>query len=294
MNKKILVINSILAIGIAGILYLSYNTWFNPPYPPLAGIDSMSGVSKKFENPPPIRENYPPTLTDTISQQNLFRKERAEYVPPPPPPPPAPSQATPPPPPKPVAPPPKLKVSGLMDFGKDKKVAVLEGSYSVLNGTNIENKPLKKKGYNLGEQIGTYHITEIDRTSVSLDNKEGSVVKISLVTRPEEDQIKRNGFHFFHKSKNPRPPPPAPPVEVGTPVSPARPPQPGQAPAHASGASTPAPGQAPASQANRAPAPPPMTELERVSGARSQTNVFAPGGISGAPIPTEGARVSGG
>jgi hypothetical protein len=290
VNKKIFIINSILVIGMAGILYLAYNTWFNPPYPPLAGIDSMSGATKKFEPPSPIRENYPPTLADTISQQNLFRKERAEYVPPPPPPPPPPAQAAPPPPPKPVAPPPKLKVSGLMDFGKEKKVAVLEGTYSVLNGEKIEDKPLKKKGYNIGEQIGTYHITEIGRTSVSLDNKEGSVIKVSLVTRPEEDQIKRNGFHFFHKSKNPRPPPPASPVEVGTPI-PSAPhsPQPGQPPARASGAATPAP----APQANRAPAPP-MSELERVSGARSQTNVFAPGGISGAPLPAEGARVSGG
>lgn len=264
-----------------------YNTWFNPPYPMLAGIDSMTGVSKKFETPSPLRENYPPTLSDSVSQQNLFRKERTEYVPPPPPPPPPP-QATPVEPPKPVAPPPKLKVSGVMDFGKEKKVAVLEGTYSVLNGSAIENKPLKKKGYNLGEQIGTYHITEIDRTSVSLDNKEGSVVKISLATRSEEDQIKRNGNHFFHKSKNPRPPPPAPPVEVGSPPPGSHQPQPGQPQARASGAPTPAP------QAS-APAPvsPPMSELERVSGARSQVNVFAPGGISGAPI-TPPPRVSGG
>lgn len=296
MNKKLLIVNIVLIITIAALVAMASNIWLNPPYPSRVEIASVEGAAKKFETPPPLRQNYPPTTQESVIKQNLFRKERVEYVPPPPPPPPP--QV----PPKPTIPPPNLKVSGLMLFSPKKKIAVLEGTYSVLNGpTTIENKTLKKKGYNLGERIGTYHISDINKTTVILDNKEGSLVNVSLATRSAEDMIQRNGNHFFHKSKNPRPV--APPVSVGTPP-PNAPPSPGQA-SPSSQASPPQP----MPHISGAPMSPPgqpgrvISELERISGSKTH---IPQGAISGAPTPPgtgaqgmisgapTGSRISGG
>lgn len=236
MNKKLLLFNSVLVLAIIWLLVTTSNLWLNPPYPAHVDIASLAGSAKKFETPPPLRENYPPTTQESVIKQNLFRKEREEYIPPPPPPA---SE-------KPPVPPPNLKVSGLMLFTPQKKIAVLEGTYSVMSEASaIENKTLKKKGYNLGEQIGSYHITDINKTTVVLDNKQGSLVSVSLATRSPDDRIQRNGNHFFHKSKVPRP--------AGTPV-PETP-----VPVHVSGARLPGPGE-PGHV---------MSEIERISGAKT-------------------------
>ena len=275
MEKKILVINSMLSMVVVGLLWMGYNAWRKPAYPSHVEVATSPDASQKFAPPPPIRETYQPAIPESVTKQNLFRKERAEYVPPPPPPPA---------PPRPNIPPPNLKVSGIMLFSSQKNVAIMEGTYSILNEpATIENKTLKKKGYYLGDQIGNYQITDINRTSVLLDNKEGGQLNIKLATRAPEDIIQRNGNHFFHKYKAPRPP-----GSAGTPGSPA-------GLGHVSGASTPIPSPS----ANQASAPR-ISEVERVSGSTSPApttqGTFKPnpqGRVSGASS-AGSARISGG
>ncbi|MBI4382627.1 MAG: hypothetical protein HY579_01160 [Nitrospinae bacterium] len=289
MKHKLSIINFILVAGIVAASALIFKTWFGPSGGSKIDGKTATASARKFQGPETIRSTYSPAAVDEVVKKNLFRKDRTEYVPPPPPPPA---------PPAPPIPPPSLKINGVM-LSSVKKIAVLEGTYSVMTGpTVIENKTLKKKGYRVGEQIGNYQITDVERDSVTLDNREGNVLKVNMTVRPPDLRIQRQGNHFFHKLK------------AGGAVSAA----PSQvfisgavtntggsnAPrAFISGAVTPAP----------APASPAVSSLggqtgsasgqsqaglstgERVSGAKTA----APqGSISGAPTAPAGARISGG
>lgn len=160
-----------------------------------------------------------------------------------------------------------------MLFSSQKKVAIMEGTYSVLNEpATIENKTLKKKGYNLGDQIGNYQITDINRTSVLLDNKEGGILNIKLATRAPEDTIQRNGNHFFHKYKAARP--------AGSPGEPGSTSNIG----HVSGAPTPIPSPS----SNQSQSKPMISEVERVSGSKSPAPT-----VQGTFVPAPQGRVSG-
>lgn len=272
MDKKLLAINGILVMIIVGILALTLKIWLRPAYLSSAGKPSTTAAAQKFEDPTTLRKAYPPATAEAVSQKNLFRKERAEYVPPPAPAAPA----------GPAIPPPSLKVNGVL-LSLVNKIAVLEGTYSVLNGPAIESKPVKKKGYNLGEQIGNYHIVDIARESVTLDNKEGTVVKVNIAQRPPENRIQRQGNHFFHRLKGGGLP--VVPVIISgaltNTVVPNGPPA-----GFISGAMTP-PQAISGAMTSPQPAPPAI-----ISGAMS---VVPQGGISGAATPPPaGARISGG
>ncbi len=204
MYKTFSFINIVLGLTILVFVAWLVDIWYHPKHPDKVDGDQVVALDKKFMAPGSLRQAYSPEVIEEVSQNNLFRKERKEYVKPPPPPP-APPAAPPPPPPKPKVPPPKLKVNGIMLLGT-KKIAVLEGEYSIFKGErDFEKKKLKKKGYKVGSQIGTYFITDVNRKTVTLDDREGSIVKVSLEPREEKFQIKRDGNHFYHKGKRPSP-----------------------------------------------------------------------------------------
>ena len=157
-----------------------------------------------------------------IASKNLFRKQRSDYK--------APaqvaqttSQAD-----KTPIPPPDLKLKGVILLNGT-KIALLEGSYSIREGDSaVKNKPIKRKGYFLGSQVGTYHLTNIEKNLVVLDDSQGGKLELKLADRPAEKIILRQGNSLVqnNKSFNPkelnaappsRRPPPAPVVKKNNP-----------------------------------------------------------------------------
>ena len=62
------------------------------------------------------------------------------------------------------------------------KIAILEGSHPVTIEGKVENTPIKRKGYHLGDKIGGYKISKISKREVILDkfcrtNNRGKVKK---------------------------------------------------------------------------------------------------------------------
>ena len=136
--------------------------------------------------------------TGTVSQvvkSNIFRKERMEYIPPP--------KARPIVPPvskKPALPAPNLVLKGILMLGGT-KIAILEGKYWTFQGSKKVQKKVKKKGYSLGQIVGDFELTEIDKTSVTLNDKNGRGVRLRLAKRSPEKIIHREGTVFFQKNK---------------------------------------------------------------------------------------------
>lgn len=81
------------------------------------------------------------------------------------------------------------------------KIAILEGKYWTFQGSQKTQKKVKKKGYSLGQIVGDFELTEIDKNSVTLDDKNGRVVQIRLAKRSPEKIIHREGTAFFQKNK---------------------------------------------------------------------------------------------
>ena len=135
----------------------------------------------------------------TVSQvvkSNIFRKERKEYIPHLP-------TARPVIPPvarKPALPPPNLVLKGVLILGGT-KIAILEGKYWTFQGSKKVQKKVKKKGYSLKQIVGDFELTQIDKTSVTLDDKKGRVVRLRLSKRSLKKIIHREGTAFSQKNK---------------------------------------------------------------------------------------------
>ena len=56
------------------------------------------------------------------------------------------------------------------------KIAILEGSHPVTIEGKVENTPIKRKGYHLGDKIGGYKISKISKREVMLDNSAGQII----------------------------------------------------------------------------------------------------------------------
>ena len=172
-------LNIVFILAILTLSAFGIRTWMNPKYPDkLDGVNLM-GTSRELAPLVIVRQNQPPQSVNEVVSNNLFRKEREEYVPPQPSPSNTQVAKTPQ---RPELPSPELNLRGVMLLNGT-KIAILEGSHPVMDGNKIEKKPIKRKGYYLGDQIGNYKIAQIDRRAVTLNNPSGQMLTVKLVRR---------------------------------------------------------------------------------------------------------------
>jgi len=194
VNKIFPAANLVFVLTIALLLTLSVRTWTHPPYPFKVDGSSLVGSPKNRQKLVVSKPAYKSGAVSRVVQANLFRKERSQYIPPAPPP--AARKATP----KPALPPPNLVLKGVLMLGGT-KIAILQGKYSTLQGGRVVKKDIKKKGYSLGQIVGDFELTEIEKTWVILDNKKGRKVRLKLSTRAPDKLILRDGTALFQKNK---------------------------------------------------------------------------------------------
>ena len=256
VNKFFPAINLVFVLSIAVLATLSVRTWTNPTYPARVNGESVLGSPKTLKNLTVSRLRYNAGTVSQVTQGNIFRKQRREYIPPPT------ARAAQPVASKPALPPPNLILKGILMLGGT-KIAILEGKYSALQNGRVVQKKVKKKGYSLGQIVGDFELTEIDKSSVTLDDKNGRVVRLRLTKRSAKNIIHREGTAFFQTNKKYDPS-----KFKATPVK--------NRPIRSSTAKP--------KVVSKAPAP-----VFRVSGARTPAPAVAP--IS-APVPT-GVHISG-
>ncbi len=192
LNKFFQAINLVFVLTIALLITLSVRTWTHPPYPSRVEGSSLVGSPKNLQKLAVNKPGYSSGTVSQVVQYNVFRKERRQYVPPP--------SARPAAPPKPTLPPPNLVLKGILMLGGT-KIAILQGKYSTREGGRIIQKKVKKKGYSLGQIVGDFELIEIEKNSVTLDDKKGRKIRLRLTTRPPDKVIHREGTLFFHKNK---------------------------------------------------------------------------------------------
>ncbi len=195
VNKYFPAINLVFVLTIAVLTTLSVKIWTHPTYPPRVDGASVLGSPKTLKNLAVSRLGYNAGTVSQVVQGNIFRKQRREYIPPPTAQPVVPPVAS-----KPALPPPNLVLKGILMLGGT-KIAILEGKYWTFKGHQKAQKKVKKKGYSLGQIVGDFELTEIDKSSVTLDDKKGRVVQLRLAKRSPEKIIHREGTTFFQKNK---------------------------------------------------------------------------------------------
>ena len=192
LNKFFPAINLVFVLASALLVTMSVRTWTHPPYPSRVDGSSVVGSPKNLQKLAVNKPGYSAGTVSQVVQNNVFRKERRQYVPPP--------SARPAAPPKPTLPPPNLVLKGILMLGGT-KIAILQGKYSTREGGRIIQKKVKKKGYSLGQIVGNFELIEIEKTSVTLDDKKGRKIRLRLTTRPPDKVIHREGNLFIHKNK---------------------------------------------------------------------------------------------
>ncbi len=196
VNKYFPAINLVFVLTIAALTTLSVKTWTHPTYPPRVDGASVVGSPKTLKKLVVSRPGYNAGTVSQVVQSNIFRKERREYVPPPP----AARPVVPPVAKKPALPPPNLVLKGILMLGGT-RIAILEGKYWTFKGTQKVQKKVKKKGYSLGQVVGDFELTEIEKTSVTLSDKNGHGIRLRLAKRSPDKIIHREGTAFFQKNK---------------------------------------------------------------------------------------------
>ena len=192
LNKFFPAINLVFVLTIALLITLSVRTWTHPPYPSRVDGSSLVGSPENLQKLAVNKPGYSAGTVSQVVQNNVFRKERRQYVPPPPPAPAAP--------PKPTLPPPNLVLKGVLMLAGT-KIAILQGKYSTREGGKVIQKKVKKKGYSLGQIVGDFELIEIEKNSATLDDKKGRKIRLRLTTRPPDKVIHREGTSFFQKNK---------------------------------------------------------------------------------------------
>ena len=195
VNKYLPAINLFFVLTIAVITTLSVKIWTHPTYPTRVDGASVVGSPKSLKKLTVSRLGGNAGTVSQVVQGNIFRKERMEYIPPPTARPIVPSVAS-----KPALPPPNLVLKGILMLGGT-KIAILEGNYWTFQGNQKVKKKVKKRGYSLGQIVGDFELTEIDKTSVTLNDKNGRGVRLRLAKRSPEKIIHRKGTAFFQKNK---------------------------------------------------------------------------------------------
>ena len=195
VNKFFPVINLVFVLTIALLATLSVRIWTHPAYPSRVDGASVMKSPKTLKNLIVSRPGYNAGTVSQITEANIFRKDRREYVLPP-----TPSIATPLPEPKTTVPLPNLVLKGILILGGI-KIAFLEGNYWITQGNHPLEKKVKKRGYSLGQVVGGFKLTKIDKTSVTLDDNNGRVVRVKLTKRFPEKTIHREGTAFYQKNR---------------------------------------------------------------------------------------------
>jgi hypothetical protein len=189
-------LNILLVLIIAALVTFGTRTWVIPTYPDKVDIDRVAYVPKTLE-PLAIngKVNHAKAI-NTVVQGNLFRKDRIEFSPP------VQVRKVVHEPVSPTLPPPDLMLKGVLLSGS-KKIAFIEGSYFVKEGIHgVKKKLLNRKGYPLGAKIGSFELTEIEKTKVILHNNKRVVLIVNLMQRPKEKIIHRFGNTLVQKDKN--------------------------------------------------------------------------------------------
>jgi len=192
LNKLFPAINLVFVLASALLVTMSVRTWTHPPYPSRVDGSSVVGSPKNLQKLVVNKPGYSAGTVSQVVQNNVFRKERRQYVPPP--------SVRPAAPPKPAMPPPNLVLKGILMLGGT-KIAILQGKYSTREGGKVIQKKIKKKGYSLGQIVGDFELIEIEKNSVTLDDKKGRKIRLRLTTRPPDKVIHREGNLFIHKNK---------------------------------------------------------------------------------------------
>ena len=195
VNKYLPAINLFFVLTIAVLTTLSVKIWTHPTYPTRVDGASVVGSPKFLKKLTVSRLGGNAGTVSQVVQGNIFRRQRREYIPPLTARPIVPSVAS-----KPALPPPNLVLKGILMLGGT-KIAILEGNYWTFQGNQKVKKKVKKKGYSLGQIVGDFELTEIDKTSVTLNDKNGRGVRLRLAKRSPEKIIHREGTVFFQKNK---------------------------------------------------------------------------------------------
>ena len=196
VNKYLPAINLFFVLTIAVLTTISVKTWTHPTYPSRVDGASVMASPKTLKNLEVNRPGYNAGTVSQVVKSNIFRKERKEYISPPP-------EARPvitPIAKKPALPPPNLVLKGILILGGT-KIAILEGKYWTFQGNKKVEKKVKKKGYSLKQIVGDFELTEIEKTTVVLDDNNGRKIRLRLATRPPDKVIHREGNFLFHKDK---------------------------------------------------------------------------------------------
>ena len=210
VNKFFPAINLILVLIIIVLGTMSFRIWTNPHYPTKVDGTAVVPSPKTLKNIEVTKPNYNARTVSQVVQTNIFRKERREYIPPVTSIQPVVTSAT-----EPALPPPNLILKGILMLGGT-KIAILQGSYWLNKAHEPVQHKIKKKGYSIGQFVGNFELTEIDKTSVTLDNKKGQVVRLRLTNRAPEKAIQRAGTTFFQKKKKNSP------IKTSTAAAPSR------------------------------------------------------------------------
>ena len=195
VNKYLPAINLFFVLTIAVLTTLSVKIWTHPTYPTRVDGASVVGSPKSLKKLTVSRLGGNAGTVSQVVQGNIFRRQRREYIPPPTARPIVPSVAS-----KPALPPPNLVLKGILMLGGT-KIAILEGNYWTFQGNQKVKKKVKKRGYSLGQIVGGFELIEIDKTSVTLNDKNGRGVRLRLAKRSPEKIIHREGTVFFQKNK---------------------------------------------------------------------------------------------
>ena len=182
-------LNVVFILAILTLSACGARSWLNPKYPSRVDGENQMDSSRKIEHLTIKRQTFTPQSVNEIVGKNLFRKERTEYIPPAPPQPISQVAKVAP---RPTLPPPKLTLRGVMLL-KGTKIAILEGSYPVAKENKVEDTPIKRKGYYLGDQIGSYKIAQISKREVILNSATGQIIAVKLkrsITMPNRKQRK--------------------------------------------------------------------------------------------------------
>jgi hypothetical protein len=192
VNKIFPAVNLVFVLAIALLITLLVKTWTHPTYPFRVDGSTILGSPKNLQKLEVSKPIYKAGAVSRVVQANLFRKERSQYVPPKP----VVSLAVS----KPTMPPPNLVLKGVLMLGGT-KIAILQGTYSTLEGEKVIQKNVKKKGYSLGQIVGGFELTKIEKTWVILDDKKGGKIRLKLSIRSADKLIVRKGTSLFQKSK---------------------------------------------------------------------------------------------
>jgi len=212
MKRKRPIINSALILISILLLGWGADRYLHPQFPSKIQGESILPGHRVLEVPKISREVYSKAVVDKVTRLNLFRKERKKYYRPKPPKPkprpkspvkPAPPKVVlaPLPPPQPTAPPPQLILTGVMLLG-DQKVAIFEGTYSEIRGGKlVQNLKPRRRGYKIGESLGSYKIETIDKAHATLSTLSGNNLILTISKTPPSQKIQKTGNRLIQKNK---------------------------------------------------------------------------------------------